>query len=99
MASLPWAAARPSISSKASRLRGTRRPAAKLCRDRRRGRSHHLPHGPVIAVPTTAGTGSEVGREAILILDNGREVGVISPFVVPKVAICAPALTVGLPPR
>ncbi|EOH6072805.1 iron-containing alcohol dehydrogenase [Burkholderia cenocepacia] len=53
---------------------------------------------PVIAVPTTAGTGSEVGRGAVLILDDGRKVGVISPFVVPKVAICDPALTFGLPP-
>ena len=53
---------------------------------------------PVIAVPTTAGTGSEVGRGAILILDDGRKVGVISPFVVPKVAICDPGLTMGLPP-
>lgn len=53
---------------------------------------------PVIAVPTTAGTGSEVGRGAILILDDGRKVGVISPFVVPRVAICDPALTMALPP-
>lgn len=54
---------------------------------------------PVIAIPTTAGTGSEVGRGAILILDDGRKVGVISPFVVPKVAICDPELTLGLPAR
>lgn len=53
---------------------------------------------PVIAIPTTAGTGSEVGRGAILILDDGRKVGVISPHVVPKVAICDPELTFGLPP-
>ncbi|SAL44654.1 iron-containing alcohol dehydrogenase [Caballeronia peredens] len=53
---------------------------------------------PVIAIPTTAGTGSEVGRGAILILDDGRKVGVISPYVVPKVAICDPELTLGLPP-
>ncbi len=52
---------------------------------------------PVIAVPTTAGTGSEVGRGAILILDDGRKVGVISPYVVPRVAICDPARTRGLP--
>ncbi|KAA0890789.1 iron-containing alcohol dehydrogenase [Pusillimonas sp. ANT_WB101] len=52
---------------------------------------------PVIAIPTTAGTGSEVGRGAILILDDGRKVGVISPFVVPRVAICDPELTLGLP--
>ncbi|BAN27742.1 iron-containing alcohol dehydrogenase [Caballeronia insecticola] len=53
---------------------------------------------PVIAIPTTAGTGSEVGRGAILILDDGRKVGVISPFVVPKAAICDPELTLKLPP-
>lgn len=53
---------------------------------------------PVIAIPTTAGTGSEVGRGAILILDDGRKVGVISPFLVPKTAICDPELTMKLPP-
>jgi alcohol dehydrogenase class IV len=53
---------------------------------------------PVIAIPTTAGTGSEVGRGAILILDDGRKVGVISPYVVPKSAICDPELTLKLPP-
>lgn len=52
---------------------------------------------PVIAIPTTAGTGSEVGRGAILILDDGRKVGVISPHLVPKVAICDPELTMELP--
>src|SRR5690606_11901272 len=52
---------------------------------------------PVIAIPTTAGTGSEVGRGAILILDDGRKVGIISPFIVPKTAICDPELTMGLP--
>ena len=53
---------------------------------------------PVIAIPTTAGTGSEVGRGAVLILDDGRKVGVLSPHVVPKVAICDPDLTLALPP-
>jgi len=52
---------------------------------------------PVIAIPTTAGTGSEVGRGAILILDDGRKIGVVSPHVIPKVAICDPELTLGLP--
>jgi alcohol dehydrogenase class IV len=52
---------------------------------------------PVIAVPTTAGTGSEVGRGAVLILDDGRKVGILSPHVVPKAAICDPELTMGLP--
>ncbi|WP_420994719.1 iron-containing alcohol dehydrogenase [Cupriavidus sp. 30B13] len=54
---------------------------------------------PLIAVPTTAGTGSEVGRGAVLILDDGRKVGVLSPYLVPRVAICDPELTFGLPPR
>jgi alcohol dehydrogenase class IV len=58
-----------------------------------------LATAPVIAIPTTAGTGSEVGRGAILILDDGRKVGVISPHVVPRVAICDPDLTTGLPPK
>jgi alcohol dehydrogenase class IV len=53
---------------------------------------------PVIAIPTTAGTGSEVGRGAILILDDGRKVGILSPHVVPKSAICDPELTLDLPP-
>ncbi len=53
---------------------------------------------PVIAIPTTAGTGSEVGRGAILILDDGRKVGVLSPYLVPRVAICDPELTLDLPP-
>ncbi|MEI2414628.1 iron-containing alcohol dehydrogenase [Orrella sp. JC864] len=53
---------------------------------------------PVVAIPTTAGTGSEVGRGAILILDDGRKVGVLSPHLIPKAAICDPALTLGLPP-
>ncbi|MCA1325706.1 iron-containing alcohol dehydrogenase [Herbaspirillum sp. alder98] len=52
----------------------------------------------VIAIPTTAGTGSEVGRGAILILDDGRKVGVLSPYLVPRLAICDPELTLGLPP-
>src|SRR5690606_25807893 len=53
---------------------------------------------PVIAIPTTAGTGSEVGRGAILILDDGRKVGILSPHVLPKSAICDPELTLDLPP-
>ena len=53
---------------------------------------------PLIAVPTTAGTGSEVARGAIVIVDDGRKLGFHSWFLVPKIAICDPALTLGLPP-
>jgi alcohol dehydrogenase class IV len=52
---------------------------------------------PVIAVPTTSGTGSEVARGAILIVDDGRKLGFHSWFIVPKAAICDPDLTLGLP--
>lgn len=54
---------------------------------------------PVIAIPTTAGTGAEVGRAALLTLDDGRKLGIISPHLIPKRAICDPELTLGLPPR
>lgn len=53
---------------------------------------------PLIAIPTTAGTGSEVGRGAVIILDDGRKVALISPHIIPKAAICDPELTLGLPP-
>ncbi|MDP6692067.1 MAG: iron-containing alcohol dehydrogenase [Alphaproteobacteria bacterium] len=52
---------------------------------------------PVIAIPTTAGTGSEVGRGAIMILNDGRKLGFGSPHVIPKVALCDPELTFSMP--
>jgi len=53
---------------------------------------------PLIAVPTTAGTGSEVARGAIVIVADGRKLGFHSWHLVPKAAICDPDLTLGLPP-
>jgi alcohol dehydrogenase class IV len=53
---------------------------------------------PVIAIPTTAGTGAEVGRAALLTLDDGRKLGIISGHLIPRRAICDPELTLGLPP-
>lgn len=53
---------------------------------------------PLIAVPTTAGTGSEVARGAIVIVDDGRKLGFHSWHLVPKTAILDPDLTLGLPP-
>lgn len=54
---------------------------------------------PIIAVPTTSGTGSEVARGAILIVDDGRKLGFHAWHLVPKAAICDPELTLGLPPQ
>ena len=56
------------------------------------------PLPPMIAVPTTAGTGSEVGRSAVIILDDGRKLGLLSPLMLPSLAVCDPDLTLGLPP-
>ena len=53
---------------------------------------------PLIAVPTTSGTGSEVARGAIIIVDDHRKLGFHSWHLVPKAAICDPELTYGLPP-
>lgn len=53
---------------------------------------------PVIAVPTTSGTGSEVGRGALITFKDGRKLGLVSPNLIPKRAICDPELTLGLPP-
>jgi len=53
---------------------------------------------PLIAVPTTAGTGSEVARGAIVIVDDGRKLGFHSWHLMPKAAILDPGLTLALPP-
>jgi alcohol dehydrogenase class IV len=54
---------------------------------------------PIVAVPTTAGTGSEVGRAAVITNERTRTKKIIfHPGMLPKVAICDPELTVGMPP-
>ncbi len=53
---------------------------------------------PLVAVPTTSGTGSEVARGAIVIVQDGRKLGFHSWHLVPKAALCDPDLTLGLPP-
>jgi alcohol dehydrogenase class IV len=53
---------------------------------------------PVISIPTTAGTGSEVGRASLITLADGTKLGIISAHLIPKLAICDPDLTLGLPP-
>lgn len=54
---------------------------------------------PIVAVPTTAGTGSEVGRASVIIKeDEHRKVIVFHPRMLPACVILDPELTVGLPP-
>ena len=53
---------------------------------------------PIIAVPTTAGTGSEVGRAGVLTNSATHKKKIIfHPKLMPAVTICDPALTVGMP--
>ncbi|MEO1312467.1 MAG: iron-containing alcohol dehydrogenase, partial [Pseudomonadota bacterium] len=54
---------------------------------------------PVVAVPTTAGTGSEVGRASVITNAQTQEKKIIfHPKMLPAVVICDPELTVGMPP-
>ena len=53
----------------------------------------------LICLPTTAGTGSEVSPNAILVDDSdGQKRGIISPYLVPDVVIVDPLLTISVPP-
>jgi alcohol dehydrogenase class IV len=53
---------------------------------------------PVVAVPTTAGTGSEVGRAGVISDETTRTKKVIfHPLMMPKVTLCDPELTAGMP--
>ncbi|NDW05975.1 iron-containing alcohol dehydrogenase [Jiella pacifica] len=54
---------------------------------------------PLIAIPTTAGTGSEVGRASVIITADGRKLGILSPHNLPTIALCDPELTYGLPAK
>ena len=64
-----------------------------------RGKALAHPSAPFIAIPTTAGTGSEVTRNAVLASPEHRvKVSLRSPLMLPKVAVVDPELTYGLPP-
>ena len=53
---------------------------------------------PSIAIPTTSGTGSEVGRASLIIDEEAhRKVIIFHPLMLPKIVLADPALTVGLP--
>lgn len=54
---------------------------------------------PIVAVPTTAGTGSEVGRAGVIVDEAAqRKVIIFHPAILPQTVISDPELTVGLPP-
>jgi 4-hydroxybutyrate dehydrogenase len=58
---------------------------------------------PMVAIPTTAGTGSEVGRSAVITMADAegvtRKTVLFSPHLMPTLALCDPELTISLPPR
>lgn len=55
---------------------------------------------PLLALPTTAGTGSDVGRSTVITLAaTQRKTVVFSPYLIPSVSISDPALTVAMPPK
>jgi alcohol dehydrogenase class IV len=55
---------------------------------------------PTIAIPTTAGTGSEVGRSSVVLNEEtGRKIIITHPGMLPAIVIADPELTAGLPPH
>ncbi len=54
---------------------------------------------PIVAIPTTSGTGSEVSRGGVIIMDSGRKLAIGSPHLIPRLALIDPELTLGLPPH
>ena len=63
-----------------------------------KGKAISNPSAPCIAIPTTAGTGTEVTRNAVLGSHEHRvKVSMRSPYLLPRVAIVDPELTLGLP--
>src|SRR6266568_4114573 len=63
------------------------------------GRKISLPSVPCVAVPTTAGTGAEVTANAVLASPtHGLKASLRSPFMLPRVALVDPLLTVSCPP-
>lgn len=54
---------------------------------------------PIVAIPTTSGTGSEVSRGGVIIMDSGRKLAIGSPYLIPRLALIDPELTLGLPPH
>ena len=57
------------------------------------------PMPSLYAIPTTSGTGTEVGRSGVIILrDTGRKTIIFHPELLPAIAVLEPKLTAGMPP-
>lgn len=88
-------------AGKAIRLKATHPLPLADYDDLKNGGEHisaNLP--PMIAIATTSGTGSEVGRSTVITLKaTGRKTVIFSPHLIPSVAIEDPELTLGLPPH
>ncbi len=63
-----------------------------------KGTRHIGPIPPLVALPTTSGTGSEVSIGAMIVMETGEKELFVSNHLIPKVALCDPELTIGLPP-
>lgn len=57
------------------------------------------PRLPLVLVPTTSGTGSEVTPISIVTTGTSEKMGVVSPVILPDIALLDPDLTLGLPPH
>ncbi len=65
------------------------------------GRDKIKPLPPLVAVPTTSGTGSEVSVGSVIVTKDGRKLTFVGQGqgLIPLVAVCDPELTLGLPPK
>jgi len=81
-------------------LMATHEPPMDRYDDAKGGDAHIGPDvPPIVAIPTTAGTGSEVGRAGVVTLEStGLKTVIFSPYLLPRLALSDPELTVGLPP-
>jgi alcohol dehydrogenase class IV len=91
----------PMDVAKAIRLKTTHALSLDAYDDLKNGGSLiHPDQPPMISIPTTAGTGSEVGRSSVICLGaDQHKVVIFSPFMMPNVALCDAELTVDLPPQ
>jgi 4-hydroxybutyrate dehydrogenase len=88
----------PLDTAKLIRLKATHEQPLEFYDDLKGGDAHIRPDvAPMIAIPTTAGTGSDVGRSGVVTI-AGRKVVIFSPYLIPTVALCDAELTLGLPP-